>query len=250
VLALSYPVQARDFRSIEVADIQLQDFGPPLTGQEFTPYQRANLTGTTFNVEIGTVDVKLACSHQQIVNNQAIDILAQGAAAFRNQAYRKELQVIAEALDANADLGDGAVWFAAGTSNLVTGADIDAAGLADATAALRDQATLAGSCDLDAAVMLVGADDEIAARALCYSLEGTPIRVIGTGFLSGSSWYLIARPTEAPSIARVTFQGAQDSVTFSPAQRSDDGLGLSIEASHRVSFGVASRIGIVRAEKP
>ena len=115
---------------------------------------------------------------------------------------------------------------------------------------LRSQETQGGPEDLDGRTLLVPATAEITARAAVYALGGSPrLDIIATEFLSGSAWYLFADPQEAPAICRLTLEGSGgQSVDFSAAEPAPDGSAIQIGASHHVSLGAISRLGLVRIE--
>jgi hypothetical protein len=251
VQALTLPVQVRDFKAAEIGFIEVDNYGAPETGREWAPFIDINLQGSVTALSVGTLDVRLRTSLQSFWNNQAVDVLTRGARSFQRRAYANELRTICQSLDANGNLDDGSPWFSTDALNLIESSSApDATGLAAATAMLRSQTTRGGPEDLDGRTLLVPANQEITARGAVYGLGGSPrLDVISSQFLSGSNWYVFADPQDAAAICRLTLEGANgQSVDFSAAEPAPDGSAIQIGASHHVSLGAISRLGVVRIE--
>lgn len=244
---LTYPLSTRDFKNVEIVDIQVPNVGLALPNDGWDAYLHVNLSGATQTFRLGTLDMNLRASIQAIVNGQGVDILRRGAASFRYAAYSNELRAICQGLDNGVTFDDGAAWF--DTSNLVdtgSGAAPSAATLNAAAALLRAQASAAGTLDLDISTLLVPAALEATARTVVAE-AGWNIEVIASAHLSGSFWYAFADQMVSPSIARLSFEGSSgESVAFGPSEPSKDGTSLQISASHKVALAPLSRIGLVK----
>lgn len=196
--------------------------------------------------------MRLAVSVQQIVNNDQAVVRA-AFESFTAKTYMNELALVANALNANADMDDGAAIFSAGAGNLIIGSAIpNSTSYAAAVAALRAQTDESGdTLDLDRAIILTAPDSETAALVLADQLKnaGNSIRVISTGLLSTSAWYLCASPDQASWLVKATMTGANDSSgNWSGAAPVKDWPATRVEGSHRCNLAVIDRRGIVRVE--
>jgi hypothetical protein len=103
-------------------------------------------------------------------------------------------------------LRDGIALFHASHNNLLAGAALTAANLGLATSALRQQTSIDGTrINMAPAILLVGPDSEVTARALVNDLVlpgETPMRVIADPHISDLSFYLLGNPQTRPAFVR------------------------------------------------
>lgn len=245
---LARQIEIPDFKPASVATASLKV--PTPTGHGDQPFVELQARASAALVQLLSLDVRLAVSVQQIVNNDQAVVRA-AFESFTGKAYLNELSLVATALNDNPDLDDGDPIFSAGAGNLLTGsAAPSATSYAGAVAALRAQTDESGDqLDLDPSIILTGSDTETAALTLADQLKsgGNPIRVVSTGLLDTGAWYLCASPEQAPWLVKATMTGANgQSVAWSGAAPVKDSPATRIEGSHRVGLAVGGRRGVIK----
>jgi hypothetical protein len=244
----------RAFTTVDLAELPL-----PSSGTEnyfFTLKPKA--AGEP--VRTFSIFAKLLVSVQALAADTTSFITA-AVAAFANAAHRGEMKRIAELLEDNAALADGAPLFHADRGNLGT-AGLSNIGLGEIASTLRSQPSesgIAASAPLHA--LIVHPDDEINALALVEALpmQRQP-RVVSNAFLANNDyWYGMAPPEQYPTLGRVLLRDSDDSaVTIgqptSGTYRDQDGRtvdfpGIHLDLTHTTGLTPLSAVGIAKFAK-
>lgn len=183
---------------------------------------------------------------REVIVNDNIELLARMFGAAGATAVRHEGKLVYHLLESNPTLGDGEPMFHGDFGNIEAAA-LSAASLGAAMGRLRNMKTPAGNvCDLAAAVLVVSAELEFAARDLVHGAGLAEIEVISSAWLPAGRWYLTADPEQAPTIALLRLSGAPWGVSVVPRKspQTFDGICLGI----RFSTGCVQlgRVGVIK----
>lgn len=260
ILALTHRLEVKDYRAASYSMVDLE--GLPTPGPNTTDrYHFCNVVMTGEPVQVHTLNAKILVSRQALTNDDK-NYIRSAISAFLAASHRNEMRLLINLLESEADLQDGTPLFDASKSNAVT-ADLDAAGLGTAFAALRAQPSESGEpIGAAAHALLVHSDDEVDALRL---VQGLPVArqpvVIGTSLLTNAdSWYVFGDPAIYPVIGRVLMDGGDPSGVFvggfDDATYRDEMTGetmsyngAAIPCSHTVGFSVLSRVGAIKLSK-
>lgn len=261
ILALSHRLTVRDYRGVGYSMLDLEGLPPP--GPCTTDrYHFCNVRISGEPIQVHTLNAKILVSRQALTNDDK-NYIRSAIAAFLAAAHRNEMRMLVALLESTANLQDGVPLFHASKGNTAT-ADLDAAGLGTAFAALRGQPSESGEpIGAKAHALLVHSDDEVAALRLVQALPVArqPV-VIASSLLTDSSvWYAFANPEIYPVIGRVLMEGGDPSGVFvggfDDATYRDENTGktmsysgVAIPCSHSVGHSILSRVGGIKLSKP
>jgi len=160
-------------------------------------------------------------------------------------AGRIESRLMANALEANPVLDDGAATFDASYSNVVT-ESFGWAALVSATTLLRTQPTQAGQrADLKAKFLVVAPELEVPAQSAVTN-AGLDIKVLSLANLPTGRWYLLADPMVCPVVGVLRLAGAKNPVRVEQAKRPLHVDGACVKVTADLGVCLLRRTGIVR----
>lgn len=175
----------------------------------------------------------------RLVHDNRLDLIQRAALAHGRAASAAEAREIYGLLEANPTLWDGAPLFHEDLLNTVAGA-LDATRLGEAVGKLRRLELANGEpADLPARVLLVCAEEELSARYLIQRAGlGEQVRVIASGRLAATRWYVLPDPELAPVVGRLTLGPASTRVDRLRTRKDfrSDALHLAVITS----FGVVA----------
>ena len=251
LLAITRPVELRDFRAANVSAVELDAELPSPQILEGQMWQKVTATSAAEDLQLATVPLRLRFSEQLAVNDN-VDALARTVEAAQIASAQNELTTCFDILTTNGNLSDGSALFDAAFGNLISGQSKAASALNNAADALRSQQVNGKNCDADPRILLVPSSDEATARALVRdaSIDAGWMRVIGTSYVS-SEWYMFSDPRDWCIVARGTLRGSDgQSLRFSAgaANAKESIRDVILEGMHSVDYAAIGRIGCVRVE--
>ena len=243
---ITAPLEVRDFRTI---DLDFLDIGGTLapTGEngEIQAQDQGVIIENGGSAQLTSFARTLYISRVVIVND-SWNILQRAFASLGGSSARLENAMVFQALEANPTLGDGEPLFHADLGNVVAGT-LDATGLAQAMAALRNQTTPSGQvAGHRAAYLAVSPALEFTAIKLVHE-AGLNLEVIASPNIPAARWFLFADPTSAPVVTRLHLPGARD-VPFrlEPTRPGDGRDGMALKLTTDLGVSVVSRVGCIR----
>lgn len=160
---------------------------------------------------------------------------------------RREAEMVYGLIESNPILADFELMFHSDHGNIVA-ADLDAAGLAAAMAALRKQPLPGGgAADLMADTIVVSPEMELTALTLIHQ-AGLKISVISAPWIAAGRWYLMANPSLSPVIGLLRLGSVPDGVVVGPARDKKAQTRTGVMMAVRVDIGVVAlgRTGIIK----
>lgn len=234
----------QDFQPAELpaldADIALEPLGE---NAEITRGY-AFLTAGATQVRLNTFGRAVIVSRDAIINDQT-DAIGKNFASLGLSGARLEARLVAQELERNPTMDDGAVVFHADHGNVVAGA-LAGPNLGAAMALLRNQTTAAGNkADLAAKHLIVSPDDEFVARQLVRD-TGIDVQVTVLAYLPSGRWILTADPAISPTIGVLRLLDAKTPVRVEQKRRPFEIDGAAVKVTADLGACVLSRTGIVR----
>lgn len=168
---------------------------------------------------------------------------------FALSAASKQADLAYGVLIENPALADGAPWLSVEAGNQAAPAQnyatpLNEANLDAALGGLRAQRLNGLRLNLSAKFLLVGADEELAARRLVRDLFSTgELQIVVEDRLTGHGFYLIADPEIMPTVAKLSLAGSKHPVIIT-ASRSGTAPALVIRACADMGAAPMSRVGI------
>ncbi len=249
-LAFTTVLEVQDFKPIVVPAVDACGVELELLGQnaeiargtaEFI--QAAGHSGT---VQLHTFARMVGLTRDAVINDQ-LGAFAAFVGGLGGSAARLEAQLVAQALEANPVMDDGAVAFAADHDNIEAEA-LSAASLGRAMALLRNQKTAAGQlAGLRARHLVTSPSDEFTARVLLKDagLDAT-VAVSVLANLPAGRWYLMADKQAAPVVATLQLAGASRKVFVEQQTAPPQADGAFVKVRCDTGAVLLRRTGIVR----
>lgn len=241
--AFTSVIDVKDFQPSEIPamdnDLSLQPLG------ELAEIQRGFAFAATGGATVSLTTYARAVSiSRQLIFNDQIGALTTIFKTIGTNGARLEARLVAEALEANANLDDGQPVFAAEFGNLLA-SDL-ATGLGAGIAALRTQLTSAGErADLRARHLVVEPVLEYTARNLVLN-SGLDVTVTTLANLPTGRWFLMADPKVCPTVCTLRLNGAKTPVRVEQKRRDFGFDGAQVKVTADVGASLLRRVGIVR----
>lgn len=245
-LEFSVPVSVENFQEVDLPSLDGDiDLEPLEDFSELTNFDGFLGSGAQ-KIKLHSFGRKFSISRLAIINNNLENFARKvtGTGAF---AARMEAKMVAETLEANPQLDDGAAAFDADFLNTVSDAFSDTA-LGTALSYLRTQKTAAGQLvNLAGKYLIVEPALELAARELVHSL-GLDLQVSVLAYLPTGRWYVTASPKIHPVVGVLRLAGAKQPIVVGgarpPEKSFSDGAFVSVVAD--LGACLLRRTGIVR----
>jgi len=248
-LAFVAPFDVPDFKPVSLpaveADTDLRKVDEHGVIQQFV----ALLGSGAVKVGLTSYAARVGLSRIAMVNNQLAEF-GTALSGIGANVGRLEARLVAEAMDGEANLDDGAPVFDAEHLNIVASA-LDAAALGVAMANLRLQPTASGQkADLRARHLVVAPDAEVTARTLVRE-GGLDLIVSVLANLTTGRWYLLADPKLCPTVGVLRLAGAKKPLRVEsgvPRYRASDAIPDASFVTVAADLGACllRRVGIVR----
>lgn len=243
-LAFVSLVHVKNFKPVAFpaldADIELKDLNEFQQAEHFAAFLSSGANAVRL-VRRGRL-VKI--SREAVINDQRSEI-GQLFAAIGGGGAREEARFVANALETNVNLDDGAAVFGAEYQNVVAGG-FDSAALGEAIGLLRTQPTAAGQrADLRARHLVVEPALELKAREIVRN-AGLDIVVSVLANLPAGRWYVLADPLACPTVGVLRLMGAKTPLTVEQRKAPVHIDGACIMVTADLGAAVLRRIGIVR----
>lgn len=180
-----------------------------------------------------------------LVKNDDVGAIASLFGNIGAEAARTEAKMVYSLLESNPTLSDAELMFHADHGNIIASA-LDSTSLGAGMAALHNQPTPGGGpADNTAEILLVSPELELAAKTLIHQ-AGLNISVLPSPWLATGRWYLMARPSVAPTIGLLRLGSAPDGVVVGPARDKTSRTGVLLAV--RVDLGAVAlgRVGIIK----
>ena len=204
----------------------------------------ALVEGGVQSVRLTTFARAIGISREAIINDSTAAI-GRVFAELGASAGRTEARLVADALEANQVLDDGAVTFDAAYSNVVASA-LSWEGFGEAAALLRTQLTQAGQrADMKARFLVVAPDIELTAQKMVFE-AGLQVQVFALANLPAGRWFVLADPTISPAIGVLRLAGVESPIRVEPRKRPAEMDGAAVQVTADLGAFVARRTGIVR----
>ncbi|WP_413891998.1 hypothetical protein [Candidatus Skiveiella danica] len=196
------------------------------------------------DVTLTTFARAITIAREDIINDNQ-GAIGRVFAELGASAGRIEARLMADALEANPVLDDGAVTFDAAYSNVVAEA-FGWAALISATTLLRTQLTQAGQrADLKAKFLVVAPELELPAQNEVTN-AGLDIKVLSLANLPTGRWYVLADPMVCPVVGVLRLAGAKNPVRVEQAKRPLHVDGACVKVTADLGACLLRRSGIVR----
>lgn len=240
-----------------------------ISARNFNPFDQVNHyldlvpqpKGEIQEFQIGTVEAAGGASGLQLVSfarvleitrkavvNNDIDALAMMFTSFGASTSRLEGKLVAEAMEATANLDDGFPVFHTDFGNVLGPSDqtLDENGLAAAMKLLRTQRIAGGQLvNLELRHLVVEPNLEFAARKLVRDSDMN-VRVSVLADLPAGRWFAMADQAQAPTISVLRLEGAKTPIVIGRTTTPDTADGTRIKAICDTGAAFVNRIGIVR----
>lgn len=152
---------------------------------------------------------------RQLLLSDDIGLIANAFANFGVSGARLEAKLVYGLLESNPALGDGELLFDAAHGNVVAAA-LDEPALGEAFGRLRSMLDPFGEkLNLDAAVLAVSANLEVAARRIAKE-AGLVLDIVASPWLANGRWYLLPSPEVAPVIGLLRLWNTKFPVLVEP----------------------------------
>ncbi len=243
-LAIASFFEAANFFPSQVPALEAEMALEPLAAGAEVKQGLVTLAGGAQNVMLTTFARGVGIAREDIIND------AQGAigrvfAELGASAGRIEARLMAEALEANPVLDDGAVTFDAGNSNVVAEA-FGWGALVSATTLLRTQLTQAGQrADLKAKFLVVAPELELPAQSMVAE-AGLDIKVLALANLPTGRWFVLADPMVCPVVGVLRLAGVKNPIRVEQRKRPAEMDGAAVQVTADLGAFILRRTGIIR----
>ena len=204
----------------------------------------ALVEGGAQSVRLTTFARAIGISREAIINDSTAAI-GRVFAELGASAGRTEARLVADALEANQVLDDGAVTFDAAYANVVAFA-LSWEAFGEAAALLRTQLTQAGQrADMKARFLVVAPDIELAAQKMVFE-AGLQVQVFALANLPAGRWYVLADPAVSPALGVLRLAGVKSPIRVEQRKRPPEMDGACVQVTADLGAFILRRTGIIR----
>ena len=236
-------VEVRNFRPHEFADGSVQTTLDPVSEHDEVTNGRVTFYST--NVAKLTRYAKILSFSDEVVTNDAIDLVKTALAGLGSAAASNEASAVYGVLEANGALSDAAPVFHPDFGNVVADPLSDTA-LASAMAKLRKG--MSGHADdvdsdLNAHHLVVSASLEFAAKKLNID-AGLGLSITTTCRLPEGRWFLLPSQHVQPVVGILRLRGSAEPVSIDPHRRRSQEGGFAVKGSANIGAVMLTRHAI------
>lgn len=244
---------ANDFKAIHALKLSeapdLMDLG------ENGEYQTAAFSESGENYRVITKGRIVALTRQMIINDN-LRAFTRVPRLFGSAARRMEGDAVYGLVTTNAPMSDGVALFHATHKNLGTAAALSSTSLGAGRAMMRKQTGMKGAAiDVNPAFLLTTVDVELDAEILLRSAAlpddnkssgvhnpwAGKLTPVADPRLTGTAWYLLAHPDQAPMIEIAYLEGEEQ--PYVDEELDFDSDALKVKVRHDFGAGVVDHVG-------
>jgi len=225
----------RDFKQTSIAHL---DEAPALEQLGEGAEVKYGTMGDSKEVyQLATYAKGISVTRQNIINDD-LGALGKVAMSFgRAAAHLENTVALKNQIIDNPTMGDGTALFHSSHSNLGTAGALSETTLAELKQLMREQTDTQGrEMELMPAFLLVGADNEVAAKKLLaaqtanggYNVFGNEFQLLVSSLVGAGDYYLIANPNQIENVEYAYLEGARGVQVES--ENTFDVLGVKIRA--------------------
>lgn len=244
---------ANDFKNIHA--LKMSEAPDLMDLNENGEYKTAAFSESGENYRVVTKGRIVSLTRQMIINDD-LRAFTRIPRLFGSAAKRMEGDAVYSLITTNGVMSDGVALFHADHKNLGTAAALSSASLGAGRAMMRKQTGMKGAnIDVTPAFLLTAVDDELDAEILLRSAAlpddnksagvhnpwAGKLTPIADPRLTGTAWYLLAHPDQAPIIEVAYLEGEEQPYVDEELDFNSDAL--KVKVRHDFGAGVVDHIG-------
>lgn len=244
---------ANDFKAIHA--LKMSEAPDLMDLNENGEYQTANFSESGENYRVITKGRIIPLTRQMIINDD-LRAFTRIPRLFGTAARRMEGDAVYGLITANDDMSDGVALFHATHKNLGTAAALSSTSLGAGRAMMRRQTGMKGSAiDVNPAFLLTAVEKELDAEVLLRSASlpddnkssgvhnpwAGKLTPISDPRLTGTPWYLLGHPDQAPMIETAYLEGEEQ--PYVDEELDFDSDALKVKVRHDFGAGVVDHVG-------